>query len=941
MERASDSEWNHWIETAKARDIRDVALQFGAVLRRQGAAEWVGPCPACGGRDRFAVNTQKLVFNCRGAEDGKGDCISLVMHVKGLDFLGAVEAITGIPRPDRTRDETDEARANRERFYAARAAEYARRQEDERRRLEEKAQRDEIAIADVLHRAVAIDGTMAEAYMRETRGLEVPKRLTGDLRFVKELDYWGIGDNGSDEPIPLAVLPAIIAVIRNVEGDILGLAQTYLDFDKPVKWTPIGSPTNSAKKIRGKKRGGMIRLGPIAETIVISEGWENALAWWQCSAPDRLEDIMLAAAVDLGNLAGQSTGTIELAWLKDTNGRPLRVSYGEPDLKAAGVIIPTGVKSIIIPCDNDSEPIATIAKLRCAVKRFQAQGIEVTALFWPPPGADWNHVLLHKTNGTPLPNDTKASDETKRFRHPGGSETGQEFLARTDPIFTNASWSVRKPIVAELKPVPAFDADTLLPEALRRWIIDEAERMPCPQDFIAAAAIVALGSIIGTRCAIRPKSRDSWLVVPNLWGGIVGDPSDKKSPAMTAALKPMECLIVKAQGDYDAALRSYEADEAIFDAVNDAIEKRLKEAAKRPNKGDPREIAKELQAHRDQTPKEPTAKRYKTNDGTAEKLGELLRSNPNGLLVQRDELVGLVATWEREGREGERSFFLEAWNGNQNFDVDRIGRGHIHVPNLCLSVFGGIQPDKLTVYLEQAVHSLANDGMLQRFQVLVYPDSRPWEWRNETPDIEARNRAIAVFEKLSEFDPVDWDAAPADEFSRFPHFRFSDEAQRVFIEWSGDLHQERIPKEDDTIIHQHLSKFDKLFPALALVFHLVDCAAKGVRGPVTREAALRAAAWCEYLEGHARRCYGLLKDDGLRAAQTLAAKLERGARDVRRHQWRNLQTDEAIQAAVDWLEDEGWIRGEPIGGTGPGSGRRTTRYRIHPEISGNGQGGCV
>jgi hypothetical protein len=79
----------------------------------------------------------------------------------------------------------------------------------------------------------------------------------------------------------------------------------------------------------------------------------------------------------------------------------------------------------------------------------------------------------------------------------------------------------------------------------------------------------------------------------------------------------------------------------------------------------------------------------------------------------------------------------------------------------------------------------------------------------------------------------------------------------------------------------------------------------------------RAAAWCEYLEAHARRCYGLLKDDGLRAAQALAAKLERGAlddgftlRDVRRNQWRSLTTDDAIQAALDWLEDEDWLRSE-------------------------------
>jgi hypothetical protein len=170
----------------------------------------------------------------------------------------------------------------------------------------------------------------------------------------------------------------------------------------------------------------------------------------------------------------------------------------------------------------------------------------------------------------------------------------------------------------------------------------------------------------------------------------------------------------------------------------------------------------------------------------------------------------LIATWEREGREGERAFFLEAWNGNQSFDTDRIGRGHISIPNLCASVFGGIQPDKLTVYLEQAAHALANDGMLQRFQVLVYPEPRRWEWRDRAPDKAARDAAFAVFEKLADFDPLAWGAAPADDFAKFPHFRFDDEAQAVFIEWSGDMHRARIPNEDEPLIRQHLAKFDKL-----------------------------------------------------------------------------------------------------------------------------------
>lgn len=527
--------------------------------------------------------------------------------------------------------------------------------------------------------------------------------------------------------------------------------------------------------------------------------------------------------------------------------------------------------------------------------------------------------------------------------HPDATGADLMALARdsvSDPAETvKGAWPAPRPIVAELRPVPSFDGATLLPGVLRAWVMDEAERMPCPPEYVATAALVALGSIIGARCAVKPKARDSWLIVPNVWGGIVGDPAAKKSPAWGAAMKALDRLIAKALEGHRAAFAEYETAKVVYEAQKDAIEGRIKEAAKKQSKGDPAAIARELRMHAEQAPVAPALRRFKSNDTTVEKLGELLRDNPAGLLVLRDELVGLIATWEREGREGERAFFLEAWNGNQSFDTDRIGRGHIAIPNVCVSIFGGIQPEKLTAYLEQAAHALGNDGMLQRFQVLVYPDPCRWEWRDRTPNKAARDAAFAVFESLAEFDPVAWGAAPADDFAKFPWFGFDAEAQAIYIEWSTDLHRHRLPAEEDPLVRQHLAKYDKLFPALALVLHLVTAAADGVRGPIDKDATLRAAAWCEFLEAHARRCYGLLKDDGLRAAQALAAKLERGAladgftlRDVRRHQWRHLTADESIQAALDWLEDEDWLRSEAVGGTGPGSGRRTMRYRINPAL---------
>lgn len=430
------------------------------------------------------------------------------------------------------------------------------------------------------------------------------------------------------------------------------------------------------------------------------------------------------------------------------------------------------------------------------------------------------------------------------------------------------TWPDPRPIQAPLYPVPAFDPVALLPEMARGWVMDEADRMPCSPDYIAVGMLVICGSIIGARCAIKPKLRDDWQIVPNLWGGIVGLPSAKKSPAISAALKPLDRLIAKAIEEHQEELRGYQATSIVSEAKRDALQSQIKAAAKQ-KKGlsDLDSMAHELVDFQNQSSM-PVLRRYKTNDATVEKLGEILQQNPQGVLMLRDELVGLIASWDREGREGERAFYLEAWNGNSSFDTDRIGRGSIFISNVCVSIFGGIQPDKLVGYLEQASHALANDGMLQRFQLLVYPDPRPWEYRDRLPNKEARERVFDAVGKLADFDPVAWGAVPADDHAKFPYFRFDEEAHEIFVEWSTDLHRVRMPAEDNPIIVQHLAKYDKLFPTLALIFHLLDCAATGRRGPVNQDAALRAAAWCDYLESHARRCYGLLQDDGLRAAQS-------------------------------------------------------------------------
>lgn len=63
-------------------------------------------------------------------------------------------------------------------------------------------------------------------------------------------------------------------------------------------------------------------------------------------------------------------------------------------------------------------------------------------------------------------------------------------------------------------------------------------------------------------------------------------------------------------------------------------------------------------------------------------------------------------------------------------------------------------------------------------------------------------------------------------------------------------------------------------PSLALIFHLVDCVTHNTQGQVGLESAKQAVNWCEYLETHARRVYGLFDGMGMRPAVALSQKLK-------------------------------------------------------------------
>jgi hypothetical protein len=87
------------LQKALSVNILEAARKAGATLKRAGAAEWIGPCLACGGTDRFSINTKEGVFNCRGGDNHPGgNVVMMARHCLGLDFGGALEWLTGEKR---------------------------------------------------------------------------------------------------------------------------------------------------------------------------------------------------------------------------------------------------------------------------------------------------------------------------------------------------------------------------------------------------------------------------------------------------------------------------------------------------------------------------------------------------------------------------------------------------------------------------------------------------------------------------------------------------------------------------------------------------------------------------------------------------------------------------------------------------------------------------
>jgi hypothetical protein len=239
------------IDRAHSVRIEDEITRRGVRLR--GKVERVGPCPVCGGIDRFSVNTRKQLWNCRGCERG-GDAIALVQHLDGCSFVEAVRLLAGDgPRPALARPASKSGGP--------------RAQPDDNSQTA-------LRIWDA---AVPIENTPAESYLRHHRKLDIPDGVSGPaLRFHHACPFG-----------PAATHPCLVALVRSIFDDKpQGIHRTALNAGGGA----LKIDGKTARLSLGPIKHGAIKLtgdADVTTSLFIGEGIETVLAgmmlprWWR------------------------------------------------------------------------------------------------------------------------------------------------------------------------------------------------------------------------------------------------------------------------------------------------------------------------------------------------------------------------------------------------------------------------------------------------------------------------------------------------------------------------------------------------------------------------------------------------------------------------------------------------------------------------------------
>ena len=233
--------WADWQDRAESLGLRN----------RSG--ELSGPCPACGGVDRFHVRRSRrgdALVGCRGCIDGGGGGFGAVLREAFPERCPGRSALTR-PESRSERRTVETVKGKDPKAVASERASHVARHHDTR------------AVARRVWRATRpLAGSVAERYL-DARGVG-HVAIVAALRFHPALTH----------PTAPGRFPCLVAGVQDIDGQFLGIQRTYLAADGTGK-----ASVQPARASLGSLAGGAIRLGePRDGRLLVGEGIETTAA---------------------------------------------------------------------------------------------------------------------------------------------------------------------------------------------------------------------------------------------------------------------------------------------------------------------------------------------------------------------------------------------------------------------------------------------------------------------------------------------------------------------------------------------------------------------------------------------------------------------------------------------------------------------------------------
>ena len=221
-------------------------------------------------------------------------------------------------------------------------------------------------------------------------------------------------------------------------------------------------------------------------------------------------------------------------------------------------------RRVFLPLDNDSQ-----GEKHQAVIGTALQGIasEIRVVRFPelPEGGDVSDFIARKQREG-LDDEVSRKTLAERFSAAPIWVPAPPKETPTIAASLAEQWPEPLSLPEGLSPVATLEFE-LLPAKIAPWMFDIADRMQCPADYVAVAALTALGSVLGRKIGIAPQQHTDWFEVPNLWGCCVGRPGVMKTPAIGEALKPLHRLEVKAREAYEGGATEYGQRASVMEAT--------------------------------------------------------------------------------------------------------------------------------------------------------------------------------------------------------------------------------------------------------------------------------------------------------------------------------------------------------------------------------------